>query len=139
MAKIAQGLKGRVLRKKFFLPIEFWIFTFLFCSCICMISPSMWLLWFECEIFYYFQEIIQSKSTMLRSWMKTPINKRNFSSLIIMNMEFRFEPCVLNLIWKWCAKDPKKRKDHLIFINFKVKKFTIKNIQKKRTLLFGML
>jgi hypothetical protein len=28
VAEIAQGLKGRVLRKKFVLPIESWIFTF---------------------------------------------------------------------------------------------------------------
>jgi hypothetical protein len=42
-------------------------------------------------------------------------------------MELRFEPCVLNLIWKCCEKNPRKRKDHLIFINFGVKKF------KKRT------
>jgi hypothetical protein len=27
VAKIAQGLKGRVLRKKFILPIESWFFT----------------------------------------------------------------------------------------------------------------
>jgi hypothetical protein len=47
-------------------------------------------------------------------------------------MEFRFEPCVLNLIWKWGAKDPKKREDHLIFINFGIKKFTLKNTQKKQ-------
>ena len=47
-------------------------------------------------------------------------------------MELKFEPYVLNLIWKYGAKDPKKRKDHLIFINFGVKKFTVKNIQKKQ-------
>jgi hypothetical protein len=34
------------------------------------------------------------------------------------------------------AKDPKKREDHLIFINFGVKKFTLKNSQKKKTLMF---
>jgi hypothetical protein len=28
VAKTAQGLKGRVLKKKFVLPIESWIFTF---------------------------------------------------------------------------------------------------------------
>jgi hypothetical protein len=38
---------------------------------------------------------------------------------------------MLNLIWKRGAKDPKKKKDHLIFINFGVKKFTLKNTQKK--------
>jgi hypothetical protein len=45
-------------------------------------------------------------------------------------MELTFEPCVLNLIWKRGAKDPKKRKEHLIFIDFGVKKFTIKNTKK---------
>jgi hypothetical protein len=34
------------------------------------------------------------------------------------------------------AKDPKKREDHLIFINFGVKKFTIKTSKKNRTLIF---
>jgi hypothetical protein len=28
VVKTAQGLKGRVLRKKFILPIESWFFTF---------------------------------------------------------------------------------------------------------------
>jgi hypothetical protein len=31
MAEIAQGLKDKVLRKKFVLPIESWFFTFFFC------------------------------------------------------------------------------------------------------------
>jgi hypothetical protein len=43
---------------------------------------------------------------------------------------------MLNLIWKCGAKDPKKREDHLIFINFGVKKFTVKNTPKKKTLMF---
>jgi hypothetical protein len=34
------------------------------------------------------------------------------------------------------CKRPKKREDHLIFINFGVKKFTLKNTQKKETLTF---
>ena len=32
-------------------------------------------------------------------------------------------------------KRPKKKKDHLIFINFGIEKFTIKNIEKKTLLL----
>jgi hypothetical protein len=32
--------------------------------------------------------------------LKTLVNKKNSSSLVITNMELRFEPCVLNLIWK---------------------------------------
>jgi hypothetical protein len=34
------------------------------------------------------------------------------------------------------CKRPKKREDHLIFINFGVKKFIVKNIQKNKTLMF---
>jgi hypothetical protein len=33
-------------------------------------------------------------------------------------------------------KTPKKREDHLIFINFGIKKFTLKNIIQKKTLMF---
>jgi hypothetical protein len=51
-----------------------------------------------------------TRSTVLKSWVKTSINKIKFSSLIIINMELRFEPCVLNLIQKWCTKDPKKKR-----------------------------
>jgi hypothetical protein len=29
-----------------------------------------------------------------------PANKKKFSLLISMNMELRFEPCMLNFIWK---------------------------------------
>jgi hypothetical protein len=50
-------------------------------------------------------------------------------------MELRFEPCVLNLIWKRC-KRPKKKEDHLIFINFGVKKFIVKNTPENKTLMF---
>jgi hypothetical protein len=60
-----------------------------------------------------------------------PINKKNFSSLIITNVELRFEPYVFNLIWKLCAKNSKKEKDHLNFIDFGVKKIIVKNTQKK--------
>jgi hypothetical protein len=34
------------------------------------------------------------------------------------------------------CKRPKKREDHLIFINFGVKKFTLNNTPKKKTLTF---
>jgi hypothetical protein len=64
-----------------------------------------------------------------------PVNKKNFSLFIIPNMEFRFEPCVLNLIWE-LQKIQIKEKDHLIFINFGVKKFTLENIKKKQN--FGV-
>jgi hypothetical protein len=76
-------------------------------------------------------ECFLEKTPLSPLGVKTLVNKKNSSSLIIIDMELRFEPCVLNLIWKKCAKDTKKRDEHLIFINFGVKKFTIKNIQKK--------
>jgi hypothetical protein len=63
--------------------------------------------------------------------IKTPINKNNSSSLILTNLKLKFEAYMLNLIWKRCAKDPKKGENHLIFINFGVKKFTLKNTPKK--------
>jgi hypothetical protein len=43
---------------------------------------------------------------------------------------------MFNLILKWGEKDPKKKKNHLIFINFGVKKFTLKNTQTKKTMTF---
>jgi hypothetical protein len=51
-------------------------------------------------------------------------------------MELRFEPCMLNLIWERCTKEPRKREDHLIFINFRVKKFIVKKSQKYKILMF---
>jgi hypothetical protein len=73
------------------------------------------------------------RSTALKFWVKTPIKKNNSSSFMTTNMELRFEPCLLNLIWKWGAKDPEKREEHLVIINFGVKKkFTLKNTQKKK-------
>jgi hypothetical protein len=46
---------------------------------------------------------------VLKFGVKTPINKNNSSSLILVNLELRFEPYMLNLIWKGGAIDPKKR------------------------------
>jgi hypothetical protein len=71
---------------------------------------------------------------VLKFWVKTLVNKKNFSSFIIINLELRFEPCMFNLIWKWGAKDPKKREDHLIFISFGIRKFTIKSTQEKENI-----
>jgi hypothetical protein len=45
-------------RKKFVLPIESWFsifFHFLFSSCYFIMSPSIWPLQPECEVFYFFQ------------------------------------------------------------------------------------
>jgi hypothetical protein len=91
----------------------------------------MWSFWFFSRTF--------TRSTVFKFWVKTFVNKKNSNSLIITNMELRFEPCVLNLIWKWCPKNWKKREDHLIFINFGIKKFRVKNIQKKQNFDVWML
>jgi hypothetical protein len=58
-------------------------------------------------------------------WSQDPHQKNNSSSLILTNLELKFEACMLNLIWKRGAKDSQKRKGHLIFINFGVKKFIL--------------
>jgi hypothetical protein len=92
--------------------------------------PSMWLLRPKCEAFDFFKKFY--KVQLLKFGVKIPININNFSSLMFTNLDLRFEPCILNLIWQWGAKDPKKREDHLIFINFGVKKFTLKNTPKKK-------
>jgi hypothetical protein len=36
----------------------------------------------------------------LKFGVNTPVNKNNSSSLILTNVELRFEACMLNLIWK---------------------------------------
>jgi hypothetical protein len=69
---------------------------------------------------------------VLNFGVKTFVNKNNSSSLILTNLDLKFEACMLNLIWKGDAKDPKIKEDHLIFINFGVKKFTLKNTKKKK-------
>jgi hypothetical protein len=79
------------------------------------------------------------RSIVLKFGVKRPVNKNNSSSLILTNLELKFEACMLNLIWKWGAKDPKKREDHLIFINFGVKKFTLKKTPKKKNFDVWML
>jgi hypothetical protein len=124
--------------KNSFLPIKSWFFTFFHFFFLLMILHDvnfnvtamiwMWSFWFFSRIF--------TRSIVLKFGVKTPVNKNNSTSLILTNMELKFEACNLNLIWKWGTKDPKKREDHLIFINFGVKKFTLKNTPQKKTLTF---
>jgi hypothetical protein len=75
------------------------------------------------KTFYKFQSV--------EVWNQDLVNKNNSSSLTLANMEFRFEPCMLHLIWKWGVEDLRKKKLHVNFINFGVKLFTIKNTQEK--------
>jgi hypothetical protein len=82
----------------------------------------------------FFKNFYKVRSVVV--WSQDPVNKNNSSSFILTNLELKFEACMLNLIWKWGAKDPKKREDHLIFINFGVKKFALKITQKKKSLTF---
>jgi hypothetical protein len=118
---------------------KIWVFHFFFfCSWFCMTSPSMRLLRFECEVFDFFWRIF-TRSIVLKFGVKTPVNKNNSSSLKLTNLELKFEACMLNLIWKWGAKDPKKREDHLIFIYFGVMKFTLKNTPQKKNFDVWML
>jgi hypothetical protein len=62
----------------------------------------IWSFWFFSRIFTW--------SIVLKFGVKTLVNKNNSSSLILTNLELKFEACVLNLIWKWGAKDPKLRR-----------------------------
>jgi hypothetical protein len=81
------------------------------------------------KVFIFFKKFYKVHSVEVLN--QYPVNKKNFSSLIITNLELRLELRVPNLIWKREAKDPKRREDHLIIMNFGVKKFIVKNIQKK--------
>jgi hypothetical protein len=65
---------------------------------------------------------------VLKFGVNNLVNKNNSNSVILTNLELKFEACML----KVRCKRPKKREDHLIFINFGVKKFTLKNTQKKK-------
>jgi hypothetical protein len=91
----------------------------------------MWNFWFFSRIF--------TRSIVLKFGVKTLVNKNNSISLILTNLELKFEAWMLNLIWKWGAKDLEKREDHLIFINFGVKKFTLKNTPQKKNFDVWML
>jgi hypothetical protein len=62
VAETAQGLKGRVLRKKFALSIESWFFTFFHFFFLFMVLHNAI---FKCDyldpnvkFFYFFQEIL---------------------------------------------------------------------------------
>ena len=119
--------QGMVLLKKFFLPIESWFFTFF---TFFFAHPSAWC-YLQCDCYnvnvkflIFFKKFYKVHRVGVLN--QDPRQQETFNSLIITNMELRFEPCVLNLTWKWGTKDIKKREDHLIFISFGVK-----NIQKK--------
>jgi hypothetical protein len=55
------------------------------------------------------------------------IDSHNFSSLILIHLRLRIEPNVANLIEKSFPKVEKILKYHLIFMNFGVKNFIVRN------------
>ena len=84
VAKIAQGLKGMVLRKKFTSPIESWFFTFFSLLFLFMVLHDI------IFIVDFLKEILQGPQfSSFES--KILVNKKNFSLLIITNMELKFE------------------------------------------------
>ena len=100
--------------------------SFLFVPWLCMASPPMWLLQSDYKVSEFFQEILQGPhwwSSECRS------HKNNSTSLIIRNLEFKFEP------WIWFKNNVYKthlnKKNHVIFINFGEKKVTVKKNPKK--------
>jgi hypothetical protein len=100
VAETAQGLKGKVLKKKFFLPIESWFFTFFHSFFFTHGSARCHL---KCDRYnenvkflIFFKKFYKVHNVEVLS--QDPINKMNFSSLIIIDVELRFEPCMFNLI-----------------------------------------
>jgi hypothetical protein len=73
-------------------------------------------------------------STMeLEFWVKTSVNKTNYNSFIYTNVKVEFEPCVLNLIQKCYAKDPKEKEDYHDFHELWSEKVCyVKDIRKKK-------
>jgi hypothetical protein len=98
-------------------------------------SPSMWLPQSKYEVFDFFQEILQGPQCW--SFESRPPSRKRILALA-NNYKYGVE------IWGMCpqldlevsCKRPKKRRDHLIFINFGGKEFTIENIPKKTTFMF---
>jgi hypothetical protein len=129
-----------VLEKKFILLIKSWFFHNF------SLFFSHGFAWYHLQCDHYDQKlkflVFFKKNYKVRSvevLSQDRVNKKNFNSLIITIMELKFEACVLNLIWKWGAKEPKKWEDHLIFINFGEKKFIVKVAKKKKNFDVWML
>jgi hypothetical protein len=101
VAETAQGVKGRVLRKKLVLPIKSWIFTFFHFYFLLMVLHEH----LQCDrydinvkFFIFFKNFYKVHSVEV--WSQDPVNKINSSSFILTNLELKFEACMLNLIWK---------------------------------------
>jgi hypothetical protein len=110
--KLCPKAEGQGSQKIVCFAYEILVFHFFFIFFLLMVlhdvtfnvTVTIWML-----SFWIFSRIF-TRSIVLKFGVKTPINKENSSSLILTNLELKFEPCMLNLIWKWGAKDPQKKK-----------------------------
>jgi hypothetical protein len=84
----------------------------------------MWSFWFFSRIF--------TRSTVLKFGVKTPPSTKIILAHSYLQIWSWIWGMYVQLDLEWGAKDPKKREDHLIFINFGVKKFILKNTPEKK-------
>jgi hypothetical protein len=89
VAKTAQGLKGKVLKKKFVLPIESCVFTFF--PILLFAHGSTWChLQYDCYNFnmkfiIFYKKIYKFQNVGIL--IQDPSHKKNSSSLILTNIE----------------------------------------------------
>jgi hypothetical protein len=153
--KTVEGLKCKLSKKKFALLIESWIFNFFFTMYFAH-GSTWWILDFHFFFHYVFllmvpHDVIFYEIALIWMWSLCSFFPRNFTSSTLMEFESRplstknsnpfiftnlkvgSEPCVFNLIQKWCVKDPGKKENHLISIDFWNKKVQcLKKLCKKK-------
>jgi hypothetical protein len=71
-------------------------------------------------------------STELEFYIKTPSTKGILINSHFTNLRAGFEPCVLNLIHKWCALHPKKERRPFNFHEFWIEEVHYKKDPQKR-------
>jgi hypothetical protein len=100
----------------------FHFFPLFFCSWFCMTSPSMWPLWSKCEVFYFFQEILQvPQCWSLES--RPPSTKIILAHSYLQTWSWDLSHVCLTWFGSEVQKTQKKKSAE--------KKFTLKNTQKK--------
>ena len=95
---------------------------------------SIWLLRFGCEDFIFSKKFYKVHSIEVLS--DDPNQQKEFYHIYNYKYGVKIWAMCAQLDLEVIAKDPKVRKDHMIFINFNIKKFTIGNSLKKKTLIF---
>ena len=130
-----QGLKGKVLKKKFVLPIVHWFYAFLQKK---ITHGSTWC-HLQCDCYDLNVKFLIfsrncTKSIVMKFWIKTPLKPKISKSLILHNFEVEISAICTQLVSKVLYKRSKKIEHHLIFINFGVKKFTIKKHPQEKKL-----